>query len=415
MIKHVIYIVVLFCILPITSLKSSAQLNASGYIYEASTSYTSYPTNHPIYLFSDMTNGSLSVSSSSDSDSFNWYTYSGGSWNLTQSGTSSSLNNLQETGYKVEELNGTTIVNTYYCWTFKPSITSTSIDTMSHTCSTLAFSSTVNTDTKTYYDLNTNAAINLDYLLSYSWSSDSDDDISDETSATPSISAPVEETVYTLTVQAFGGILSSTASITIEPKAVEADFDVTIVDREYENEIQALDSLKGSTPFTATFESTSKGDITDYEYDFTKEANDDNEEYTYAPHLSSNTNFTFTEYGTYAASLTVTNDNSGCSDTKTESVYAYEMEVDVPNVFTPNGDGINDEFMVVYKSIKDFHMTIFNRWGRKVFYTTNPGKSWNGKIGGNKASQGVYFYYIVAKGYNEGEKTVLKSALHLIR
>ncbi len=416
MIKHIIYIAILFCILPFISVKSVAQLVASGYIYEDTTSYTSYPTNHSIYLYSDLTSGSLSVSSSTNAYSYNWYTYSSGSWSLAQSGNSNSLNDLQETGYKVDELNqNDSILNTYFCWTFQPSIDSCSIDTTSHTCSTLSLTSTVYTETKTYYDLITDSAINLDYSLTYTWSSITDDDISEETSSSPSITAPVEETVYTLIAQAFEGALSDTTTITIEPKAVEADYDVTIVDRDYENEIQALDSLKGSTPFTASFESTSKGDITDYEYDFTREATDDDEEYTYAPHLSSNTTFTFTEYGTYDAALTVTNDDTGCSDTKTESIYAYEMDVDVPNVFTPNGDGINDEFMVVYKSIKNFHMSVFNRAGRKVFYTTNPGKSWDGTIGGSKAAEGVYFYYIEAKGYNEGERTVLKGTVTLLR
>ncbi len=401
--------------------KTEAQLVASGNFYETTTSYTTYPTNHSIYLFSDLSTGSISVSSGSATDTYNWYTYSNGTWNLEQSGSSNSLYNLKETGYKVEEVDGSTVTNTYYCWTFKPEITSATIDTTEHTCSTISFTSSVSTQSKTYYDLSTNSAINLDYDLSYSWSSDPDGDISSETSSEPSIDAPYEETTYTLTVLAFGGGLSKTASLDVEAKAVNADFEISVSDRGNDNEIQTIDldelnNFVGSAPVNVSLESTAEGTITDYEYNFIKEASDEEDEYTYAPHLQSNTNFTFTEYGYYSIELTVSNYISGCSDTETKgSLQVIEMAVEAPNVFTPNGDGVNDEFKVIYESVKDFKMIILNRWGRKVFTTTNPGDAWNGKIGGSKASEGVYFYYIDAKGYNDGEHITRRGNLHLIR
>jgi gliding motility-associated-like protein len=67
----------------------------------------------------------------------------------------------------------------------------------------------------------------------------------------------------------------------------------------------------------------------------------------------------------------------------------------LPNVFTPDGDGINDRFNAFpYMFVKDVDMTIFDRWGVKVFETNNPKVSWDGKHSttGNQCSDGTYYY-----------------------
>jgi gliding motility-associated-like protein len=67
----------------------------------------------------------------------------------------------------------------------------------------------------------------------------------------------------------------------------------------------------------------------------------------------------------------------------------------IPNVFTPNGDGLND---VVYPTIYcDFHFdrfAMFNRWGQKLFETKDYTMGWNGRYNGEYCEQGVYTYYI---------------------
>ena len=71
------------------------------------------------------------------------------------------------------------------------------------------------------------------------------------------------------------------------------------------------------------------------------------------------------------------------------------VDISLPNVFTPNGDGIND-FFVPLTPIEegDFHIDIFSRWSIVVFSTSNPNIMWNGTINGNgkECSEGVYFY-----------------------
>ena len=80
------------------------------------------------------------------------------------------------------------------------------------------------------------------------------------------------------------------------------------------------------------------------------------------------------------------------------TVAITESFIDVPNVFTPNGDGQNDEFRVAYKSIAEFHCWVYNRWGKLVYDWTDPAKGWDGTINGRPAAEGAYFYVIRAKG-----------------
>ncbi len=65
----------------------------------------------------------------------------------------------------------------------------------------------------------------------------------------------------------------------------------------------------------------------------------------------------------------------------------------LPNIFTPNGDGVNDYFMPApYKFVQKVDMKIFNRWGNLIFQTDNPDIMWDGTIDGKPVPEGVYFY-----------------------
>jgi gliding motility-associated-like protein len=66
----------------------------------------------------------------------------------------------------------------------------------------------------------------------------------------------------------------------------------------------------------------------------------------------------------------------------------------VPNAFTPNGDGLNDEFYPVHKTLDIKSIHIYNRWGAQIFYTINPTDRWDGTINGKPCPEGVYFYVI---------------------
>jgi len=87
----------------------------------------------------------------------------------------------------------------------------------------------------------------------------------------------------------------------------------------------------------------------------------------------------------------------GCVD----SIYGKvritpEFRFFIPNAFTPNGDGKNDSFMSNNMGVREFNMTIYNRWGNIIFQTTDPKTGWNGKARGSNeiAENGVYVYKI---------------------
>jgi gliding motility-associated-like protein len=72
-----------------------------------------------------------------------------------------------------------------------------------------------------------------------------------------------------------------------------------------------------------------------------------------------------------------------------------ELKVEVPNVFSPNGDGINEMFSLIISNAKSIEAIIIDRWGNKMFEITDLNSKWDGKNkSGQSQSDGVYFYII---------------------
>lgn len=121
--------------------------------------------------------------------------------------------------------------------------------------------------------------------------------------------------------------------------------------------------------------------------------------------------YTYYIPGYYYPSLVATS-GAGCVDSfpigKKPEVHVLPSELDAPNVFTPNGDGVNDHFAVLSKSIKSFRITIYSQTGRKVFYHEHregrmEWEGWDGTINGNGndfAETGIYYYVIDALGWD---------------
>jgi len=106
-----------------------------------------------------------------------------------------------------------------------------------------------------------------------------------------------------------------------------------------------------------------------------------------------NPNHTFVKSGVYYVTLT-TKTADGCENTLRKGPYTvFTPELFVPNVFTPNNDGMNDGFLTNYGGDEAFLLQIFDRWGTKYFQTTNKNEAWQGNnLNGSKATDGVYFY-----------------------
>ncbi len=140
--------------------------------------------------------------------------------------------------------------------------------------------------------------------------------------------------------------------------------------------------------------------------------------------LSNNTDETFLAdtVGKYCFTLNVQS-NFGCADTVERCGQVYKLnDVDLifPNAFSPNQDGKNEEFkpFIIDKGtniVEAYRLSIFDRWGQKVFETNDVTKGWNGLIGGSRpAALGTYFYTVSYKKPN-GNIAYLRGDINLIR
>lgn len=76
--------------------------------------------------------------------------------------------------------------------------------------------------------------------------------------------------------------------------------------------------------------------------------------------------------------------------------------VDVPNIFSPNGDGINDEFKPIFSCTPSFyHLMIFDRNGEPIFETKDSNESWKGKYKGKQVPIGTYYFVLTIKGVSD--------------
>ncbi|MDP1747692.1 MAG: gliding motility-associated C-terminal domain-containing protein [Bacteroidota bacterium] len=117
---------------------------------------------------------------------------------------------------------------------------------------------------------------------------------------------------------------------------------------------------------------------------------------------------TFAEGGNYNVALVITETTSGCIDTAFINVF-YEngSELIIPNIFTPNGDGTNDIFIMTANGIKTFNAVLYDRWGIKMYEWNSILGGWDGRsLGGNEASEGTYFYMIKASAFDGKEYNV---------
>lgn len=127
---------------------------------------------------------------------------------------------------------------------------------------------------------------------------------------------------------------------------------------------------------------------------------------------------TFTKSGTYTLTLT---DEKGCtnSDVLNLKLDNCQPKIEAPNVFTPNGDGVNDEFRLkTADKIVDFEIFIYDRWGSLVFkYKGEPLQArWNGRKNNTGASlaNGAYFFVATYKDVY-GKKGKTTGSITLLR
>jgi gliding motility-associated-like protein len=112
--------------------------------------------------------------------------------------------------------------------------------------------------------------------------------------------------------------------------------------------------------------------------------------------------YLISEVGEYTLKLVCEN-AEGCEaiDQIQFNVIDNKVEINIPNVFTPNNDGINDFFNLDIKGIKTISGLIMNRWGKQVYAWDDLSSYWDGTVNGQKAIDGVYFYIIETIDIND--------------
>lgn len=156
----------------------------------------------------------------------------------------------------------------------------------------------------------------------------------------------------------------------------------------------------GIIPIDVAFTNNSDDSLT-YEWDF-------GDGTTSSEQHPSNVDYTIE--GSYTVVLHGT-DTNGCMSSDTLIILAENVtQITIPIVFTPNGDGVNDEFEVSAIAVTDFTAVIYNRWGTKVYEFASLNDSWNG----DNNSDGTYFVVITYTDTN-GNPQTYNGELTLIR
>lgn len=151
------------------------------------------------------------------------------------------------------------------------------------------------------------------------------------------------------------------------------------------------------------FENNSNGGV-EFEWDFADGSTGEGNQITH----------TFPSEGIYCVKM-LARTESGCED---DHEICIKIEPDffvfVPNTFSPNGDQLNDEFVVKGSGIKELNLEIYNRWGAKIASINEPNAGWNGTHSGKNADQGTYVYHLKVKSAS-GKKAEYTGQVTLVR
>lgn len=375
---------------------SEAQLSAPGMSAVRHTSYPSAPTvKDPVFIYcntSGSQSGELNAVSPDGTGPFNfaWYKWSDLTKSFgipvkTESGVSlSSINGLGDGGYRVIISGGFDTTLTGWIFNDKPF---SSAALQNRTCDYVALKGQAAIDTFYYRNISNGLPVKLVNGVKFLWSSDPASTIPypDFYLNPQTFDPPLVDVTYNLQVSDSFGCISQ-SSFSYQTIRVKADF----VD----------DPVTGGAPLTVTFTDKSIRAVK-YLWEFgdtvTSKLNNPNPHIYYKP-------------GEYSVKLTVESELH-CIDSlrPVQKIVVDPSELNVPNVFTPNGDGINDNFIVESKSLRNLSVEVFSQSGLKVYSFYGEGeilsqwKGWDGNVNFSsvKATPGIYFYIIRAYGWDD--------------
>jgi gliding motility-associated-like protein len=371
-----------------------------------------------------------------ETGNFEWLKYNSSTgifdlYSNDQSGNqTSTISNLTDGCYRVN-LTTTSGAKSYTAWVFNNYLEAKAEISLSD-CNSFTLNGTFDSPNIAYTDLSTGQPKELNKQIKVEWSTG--EDMVSHVLTSQVFDPPTKNTNYTLEVTDRFGCVGK-ADVLYYSLVTKALFTYQL-----EDQGKGSNSEEIEAPATYTFTNTSEnGDLGKYEWYFyksTQQINEEKDAGTFKDSIqdiiySDNPVYTYEKTGDYKVKLV----SKKISESTTCTDYFYMKDfivigssfIDAPNVFTPNGDGANDEFVVKFFSMKTVKITIVNRWGKVLhvwesnnvqgFYNTAssvPQSVWNGKVGGQMATPGVYFY--VAEGIGrDGEKRSANGFFHLFR
>jgi PKD repeat protein len=386
------FLILIILLLPAIS---EAQLSAPGMSAVRYTSYPSAPTvKDPIFIYcntSGAQKGVLNAISPGGTGPFNftWYRWNNINKNFsdslkTESGViTSSLNDLVDGGYKVIITGG--FDTSFVGWIFADKPFSSSA-LQNRTCDYVALRGQAAIDTFYYNNLSNGLPVKLPNGFRFLWSSDPTSTIPfpDFLLNPQTFDPPLVDVTYNLQVTDSFGCVSESSFI-YQSIHVKADFTV--------------DPDNGPAPLVVTFIDKSVR-ASKYKWEFGD---------TTTSELSNPEPHTYYIPGEYSVKLTIESDLHCIDSLRLEKKIVVDpSELHIPNVFTPDGDGLNDNFMFESKSLRDLFVEVFSRSGLKVYSFYGIGdalrewKGWDGNVNSSsaKAAPGVYFYVVRATGWD---------------
>ncbi|MFV0506866.1 MAG: gliding motility-associated C-terminal domain-containing protein [Bacteroidales bacterium] len=430
-IKHIVTLSLLYlglCQSAISQIYAGGEYKTAKTVYESGQQDSIY-----IYLSKGGESGKGNLLYASDlvpPIDYRWEKYNSQSGNfesynneLSSSSANSEIRNLADGCYRVYANNGTSNIYSSRVWVFNHNL-SCSAKVVESNCAYYQMEANVKSDTLYYHDVDNGNTRLMLYSMGYSYSWTSSEGKASVESPT-FYDPPANNTDYTLTItDGFG--YKAESQVTYESIVPKVKFHAN--------------PQKGEAPLDISFENeTLNADLNSYEWslyrsdgDLANEGNvniNNNELDSVMLTMSGdNPSYLYDVPGTYNVRLTAfkVSGKHTCYDTAyiDDKVDVDSSYIECPNVFTPNGDGMNDVFVVKTLSLKSMSIIIKNRWqstvhkwssdnifgSEDVYYNS----VWDGKINGSYASPGVYFYVIQAEG-RDGRKHKESGFIHLFR
>jgi gliding motility-associated-like protein len=396
------------------------------------TEYSSGAQDH-IFIFcgakGDL-NASLSVSlPAGETGTFQWTKYNPNTVSFeffrSESGArTSTISNLENGCYRVDLTSTSGVKTTYTAWAFNNYIEAKA-EIPESDCNSMTLKGTFDTPKLIYTDLTTGQPKELTKTIQVRWLDG--EVVVSRVLVSKVFDPPTKDTDYTFEVSDKFGCVVKT-DVRYQSIVTKALFSVS--------------TDKGEAPLEVTFTNESEnGDPGKFEWFIFRDldeikresaANNGKVKDSILVKLYNDSPvFTFENSGSYKVKLVSkkVSEFHTCFDTLYLDGYivADTSFVDCPNVFTPNGDGMNDDFIIKFWSMKEIKISIFNRWGKllHVWESNNvinfgntvksvPQSVWDGKVGGKVCTPGVYYYVVEGRGRDDKRRRT-SGFFHLFR